>query len=67
VNEERGLKKERREKRGQDEVFGKSDLRREWQNREKDSSRNQADAVRQAKSSGQHRDNSSDQKEQRSG
>src|SRR5580692_5158649 len=48
MNKERGLKKERREKRGKDEVFGKSDLRREWQNREKDSSRNQADAVRQA-------------------
>ena len=67
MNVERSFKKERRKQCSEDEVFGKTDLRRERQDRENDPCRNQADAVREAKSPGQHRDDSGDQKQQRSG
>ena len=67
MNIERSFKKERREQRGEDEVLGKADLRRERQDRQNDPCRNQADAVREAKSPGQHCDDRGDQKQQRSG
>jgi hypothetical protein len=64
MNVQRSFKKERREESGKDDVFGKTDLRRERHHREKDSCRNQADAVRQAQSPCQHRDDSRDQEQQ---
>jgi hypothetical protein len=51
----------------EDEVFGKDDLWRKRQECENNSSRNKADAVRKAKSPGQHRDDSGNQKQQSSG
>ena len=67
MNGERRFKKERREECREDEVFGKDDLWRKRQECENNSSCNKADAVRKVKSSGQHRDDSGDQKQQSSG
>jgi hypothetical protein len=67
MNVERSFKKERREKSDEDEVFRKSDLRREGQDRKNDSRRNQADAVREAESPRQHRDDGGDEEQQCSG
>ena len=67
VNVERSFKKERWEQCSEDEIFGETDLRRERQNRENDPCHNQADAIREANSPSQHRDDCSNQKQHRYG
>jgi len=63
MDEEGGLKQERRKQYREDQVFGQSDLRRKRQDREGDPRHNQADAVRETQPSGQHRHDSGDQKQ----